>query len=59
MIGFSWALFAARCRTQVVSQWKVDSAATSHLMRNFHRNVRTDRTQADDRHRCHAADLER
>ena len=46
IIGFSWALFAARCRTQVVSQWKVDSAATSVLMRNFHRNVRNDRTKA-------------
>jgi len=46
IIGFSWALFAARCRTQVVSQWKVDSAATSVLMRNFHRNVRDDRTHA-------------
>jgi CHAT domain-containing protein len=46
IIGFSWALFAARCRTQVVSQWKVDSAATRVLMRDFHRNVRTDRTQA-------------
>jgi CHAT domain-containing protein len=46
IIGFSWALFAARCRTQVVSQWKVDSAATSVLMRNFHRNVQTDRTKA-------------
>jgi CHAT domain-containing protein len=46
IIGFSWALFAARCRTQVVSQWKVDSAATSVLMRNFHRNVRGDRTKA-------------
>jgi CHAT domain-containing protein len=46
IIGFSWALFAARCRTQVVSQWKVDSAATSVLMRNFHRNVRNDSTKA-------------
>jgi CHAT domain-containing protein/tetratricopeptide (TPR) repeat protein len=46
IIGFSWALFAARCRTQVVSQWKVDSAATSVLMRDFHRNVRSDRTRA-------------
>src|SRR6185503_17514739 len=46
IIGFSWALFAARCRTQVVSQWKVDSAATSVLMRNFHKNVRGDRTKA-------------
>jgi CHAT domain-containing protein len=33
-------------QTQVVSQWKVDSAATSVLMRNFHRNVRRDRTRA-------------
>jgi RNA 3'-terminal phosphate cyclase len=46
IIGFSWALFAARCRAQVVSQWKVDSAATSVLMRNFHRNVRNDPTRA-------------
>jgi CHAT domain-containing protein/tetratricopeptide (TPR) repeat protein len=46
IIGFSWALFAARCRTQVVSQWKVDSAATSLLMRTFHRNVRADRRGA-------------
>lgn len=46
IIGFSWALFAARCRTQVVSQWKVDSAATRVLMRDFHKHVRTDRTQA-------------
>lgn len=46
IIGFSWALFAARCRAQVVSQWKVDSAATSILMRHFHRNVRHDRTRA-------------
>ena len=46
IIGFSWALFAARCRTQVVSQWKVDSAATSVLMRNFHKNVRNDPAKA-------------
>jgi CHAT domain-containing protein len=46
IIGFSWALFAARCKTQVVSQWKVDSAATSFFMRDFHKNVRGDRTRA-------------
>jgi CHAT domain-containing protein/tetratricopeptide (TPR) repeat protein len=46
IIGFSWALFAARCRTQVVSQWKIDSAATSVLMRSFHKNVRNDPTKA-------------
>jgi CHAT domain-containing protein len=49
IIGFSWALFAARCRTQVVSQWKVDSAATSVLMRKFHESV------APDRHRAASA----
>jgi CHAT domain-containing protein len=46
IIGFSWALFASRCRTQVVSQWKVDSAATSVLMRSFHQNVSADRQKA-------------
>jgi len=46
IIGLSWALFAARCRTQVVSQWKVDSAATSVLMRLFHQNVSADRHKA-------------
>lgn len=46
IIGFSWALFAARCRTQVVSQWKVDSAATRVLMGDFHRNVRGNRAHA-------------
>jgi CHAT domain-containing protein len=46
MIGLSWALFAARCRTQVLSQWKVDSAATSSLMRGFHARLKTGKTTA-------------
>lgn len=39
MIGMSWALFVAGCPTVVVSQWKVDSARTTDLMLEFHRNL--------------------
>jgi CHAT domain-containing protein/tetratricopeptide (TPR) repeat protein len=38
MIGLSWALFVAGTPTAVVSQWKVDSASTTELMLEFHRN---------------------
>jgi CHAT domain-containing protein/uncharacterized protein HemY len=37
MIGLTWALFVAGVPSTVVSQWKVDSAATSALMLDFHR----------------------
>lgn len=39
VIGMSWALFVAGCPTVVVSQWKVDSARTTDLMLEFHRNL--------------------
>ncbi|HEV2798872.1 MAG TPA: CHAT domain-containing protein [Pyrinomonadaceae bacterium] len=39
MIGMSWALFVAGCPAVVVSQWKVDSARTTDLMLEFHRNL--------------------
>ncbi len=39
MIGMSWSLFAPGCPTVVVSQWKVDSARTTDLMLEFHRNL--------------------
>ena len=35
----SWALFVAGCPTVVVSQWKVDSAGTTELMVEFHRQL--------------------
>jgi CHAT domain-containing protein/tetratricopeptide (TPR) repeat protein len=38
IIGISWALFVAGSPAAVVSQWKVDSARTSELMIEFHRN---------------------
>ncbi len=36
MIGLSWAMFIAGVPSIVVSQWKVESAATRDLMVNFH-----------------------
>lgn len=39
VIGLSWALLAAGCRTTVVSQWKAQSAATADLMVEFHRQL--------------------
>jgi len=39
MIGFSWAMFLAGVPSIVVSQWKVETAATRDLMVNFHRNL--------------------
>ncbi|HZS44850.1 MAG TPA: CHAT domain-containing tetratricopeptide repeat protein [Blastocatellia bacterium] len=39
VIGLSWSLFVAGSPTTVVSQWKVDSAATSQLMQEFHRRL--------------------
>ena len=41
MIGLAWAFFVAGCPTTVVSQWKVESASTSNLMIEFHRNLLT------------------
>ncbi|HYX28132.1 MAG TPA: CHAT domain-containing tetratricopeptide repeat protein [Pyrinomonadaceae bacterium] len=40
VIGLTWALFVAGSPTTVVSQWKVESASTTALMLEFHRNLR-------------------
>lgn len=40
VIGLSWALLAAGCPSEVVSQWKVDSASNTDLMLEFHRRFR-------------------
>ena len=39
LIGMSWAFFIAGASTTVVSQWQVDSASTSRLMVDFHREL--------------------
>jgi CHAT domain-containing protein/tetratricopeptide (TPR) repeat protein len=39
VIGMTWALFNAGVPSAVVSQWKVDSARTTELMVEFHKNL--------------------
>ncbi|MCM3903281.1 MAG: CHAT domain-containing protein [Pyrinomonadaceae bacterium] len=41
MIGLTWAFFVAGTPTMVVSQWKVESASTTRLMLEFHRNLQS------------------
>jgi CHAT domain-containing protein/tetratricopeptide (TPR) repeat protein len=36
VIGMSWAFFVAGTRSMVVSQWRVNSASTAQLMKNFY-----------------------
>ena len=40
VIGLGWALLVAGCPAAVLSQWKVDSAATTPLMVELHRQLR-------------------
>jgi CHAT domain-containing protein len=40
MIGLSWVFFVSGVPTTVVSQWKVESASTTDLMVEFHRQIR-------------------
>ena len=46
VIGMSWAFFVAGCRTTVVSQWAVNSEATSALMVHFYRGLSNGQTKA-------------
>jgi CHAT domain-containing protein len=39
VMGLGWAVLAAGARASVLSQWKVDSSATSDLMIDFHRRL--------------------
>jgi CHAT domain-containing protein len=47
VIGMSWAMFVAGVPTTVVSQWKVDSEATSNLMIEFHKGLRMKKSKAE------------
>ena len=49
MIGLTWAFFVAGCPTTVVSQWKVESASTTALMVEFHRQLRSGASDAPSR----------
>jgi CHAT domain-containing protein len=48
VVGMSWAFFVAGARSVVVSQWRVNSASTSQLMKNFYQALNS---QADIRGR--------
>jgi len=41
VIGMSWAFLVAGTRSVVVSQWRVNSASTSQLMKNFYQALAT------------------
>jgi CHAT domain-containing protein/tetratricopeptide (TPR) repeat protein len=40
MVGLSWGFFVAGSPTTLVSQWKVDSSATTELMLSFYRHLK-------------------
>lgn len=46
VVGMSWAFFVAGARSVVVSQWRVNSASTSQLMKNFYEALRTENDQS-------------
>jgi len=39
VIGLTWALFAAGCPTQVLSQWAVNDTSTAMLMERFYQRI--------------------
>jgi len=43
VIGMSWAFFVAGTQSMVVSQWRVNSASTSQLMKNFYQALASQR----------------
>jgi len=48
MIGLSWAFFVAGSPTSILSQWKVDSASTTELMVEFHRQLKAQMANPGD-----------
>jgi CHAT domain-containing protein len=41
IIGLAWSLMVAGTRSVAVSQWKVESASTTELMRNFYQSFKS------------------
>jgi CHAT domain-containing protein len=53
VIGMSWAFFVAGARSVVVSQWRVNSASTSQLMKNFYQALaKHDESNSRDKSRA-------
>ncbi len=49
VIGMSWAFFVAGTRSMLVSQWKVNSTSTSHLMIDFYKSLNSTRFETNNR----------
>ena len=47
IVGLTWALFAAGCPTQVLSQWAVNDASTATLMTRFYTQLKAGTSKAD------------
>jgi CHAT domain-containing protein len=47
VIGMSWAFFVAGTHSMVVSQWRVNSASTSELMKNFYQALARQRNRGN------------
>ncbi len=50
VVGLTWALFAAGCPTQVVSQWSVDDACTATLMTKFYTQIKAGKPKGQALH---------
>jgi len=53
VVGMSWAFFVAGARSVVVSQWRVNSASTSQLMKNFYQSLAR-QNDSNSRNKSHA-----
>jgi CHAT domain-containing protein len=53
VVGMSWAFFVAGARSVVVSQWRVNSASTSRLMKTFYQAMSTQK-DLNDRNKSQA-----
>jgi Uncharacterized protein conserved in bacteria len=47
VVGLTWALFAAGCPTQVLSQWAVNDASTALLMERFYKRLAAGEAKGD------------
>ena len=47
IVGFTWALFAAGCPTQIVSQWGVNDESTGKLMGSFYKDLKEGKPKAE------------
>jgi CHAT domain-containing protein/Tfp pilus assembly protein PilF len=57
VIGMSWAFFVAGTRSILVSQWRVNSASTSQLMKNFYQAIARQQNHGNKSHALREASV--